>query len=417
MDSFTALSNEALAMALAKRGITTPTPVQHQAIPLLASGRDAVVSAETGSGKTLAYLIPIVCQLDYTLRAAQAVVLVPTHELAAQVYREADKLLADMGYADAAALLIGGANIQRQLDVLKKKPRVLVGSVGRLNELAELRKLKLHEVRVVVLDEADRLLDGDNETAVRAFLKRTLADRQIALFSASITAKTEQAASAFLRSPAVLRLNNAHGGETDGAAMPGGLRHIIVAAEQREKAMLLRKLFHAEKIGKGIVFVNNPHHIQNAAERLRFHAVPSAALYGEAMPMERRQALEDLRAGRAALLVASDMAARGLDIQGLTHVINLDVPEQAEAYLHRAGRVGRMAATGTVVTFATPREMEMLAAIARRYGFETEVCELAEGRLQPVRAKVYRRKTIKTKQKETKNERGKHETKRVLPRP
>ena len=374
MTIFESLTNAVLAQALGKRGIIEPTPVQAEAIPLLAGGRDVIASSETGSGKTLAYLLPIVCKIDPAIRAAQAVVLVPTHELAAQVCREAEQLLAEAGLSCSAALIIGGANIQRQLDALKAKPVILVGSVGRLNELAEMRKLKLHEVRTVVLDEGDRLLDKDNHEAVRAFIRRTLADRQLALFSASVSEKTEEIARTIMRDPAVLRLRP----KTE---LPKGIRHIAVAAGQREKAALLRKIFHAEKIKKGIVFVNNPFHVVNAAERLRRHGVPCAALYGNAFPNERRQALDDFRAGRAALLVASDMAARGLDIQGLTHVINLDMPEQAASYLHRAGRTGRMGADGTVVTLATPRELELLGRYAKQFGFETETQTVAEGKL------------------------------------
>ena len=372
--NFESLVGSELAQALQKRGITAPTPVQVQAIPLLAEGRDVIASSETGSGKTLAYLLPIVGKLDPAVRAAQAVVLVPTHELAAQVYREAERLLSESGAACTAALVIGGAGIQRQMDALKAKPAIVVGSVGRLNELAELRKLKLHEVRTIVLDEGDRLLDGDNQKNIQAFIRRTLADRQLVLFSASVSAKAEEAARGLMRDPVVLRLQP----EAD---MPKGIRHIVVETAQRDKALLLRKLFHAEKIKKGIVFVNNPYHVVMAAERLQKHGVPCAALYGDAFPNERRKALEDLRTGRAALLVASDMAARGLDIAELTHVINLDMPEQSESYLHRAGRTGRMGAVGKVVTLATPRELEFLTRYAKQFGFETEMQTIAEGAL------------------------------------
>ena len=382
-ETFEGLAGAGPAQALAKRGIITPTPVQTKAIPLISAGQDVIVSAETGSGKTLAYLIPILRRINSALRAAQAVVLVPTHELAAQVYREAEQLLADTNGEVSAALLIGGANIQRQLDALKKKPQIIIGSVGRINELAEMRKLKLHEVRLIVLDEADRLLDGDNETAVRALVKRTLADRQMALFSASVSAKTEETAKSFMRDAQTLRLQPQ-------TVLPPSIKHIAVAAEQREKALLLRKLCHAEQIKKGIVFVNNPHHIVNAAERLTHHGIPAAALYGDAFPNERKQALEALRTGRVSVLVASDMAARGLDITGLTHVINLDMPEQAEAYLHRAGRTGRMGAAGTVVSLVTPREMAALQKLSALYRFTPTVHTIAEGQMLDAAARPRR---------------------------
>jgi len=387
---FDSLANAALAKALQARGITTPTAVQAQAIPLLAAGRDVIASSETGSGKTLAYLIPIVCKIDPLVRAVQAVVLVPTHELAAQVCREAERLMKEAGLECSAALLIGGAGIQRQLDVLKTKPALIVGSVGRLNELAELRKLKLHEVRTVVLDEGDRLLDGDNQENVRAFIRRTLADRQLALFSASVSAKAEEAAKALMRDPEILRLRP----KTE---MPEGIQHVVVASEQREKAAILRKLVHAEKIGKGIVFVNNPYHVVTAAERLRRHGVSCAALYGDAFPNERRKALEDLRTGRVTLLIASDMAARGLDIAALTHVVNLDMPEKAESYLHRAGRTGRMGADGKVVTLATPREQEMLKKYAKQFGFTIDVHTIAEGKLADESTRAFKTASYKGK--------------------
>ena len=374
-DTFEQLIGADMAETLRARGIATPTPVQIAAIPLLSGmANDIIVSAETGSGKTLAYLLPIVMRIDPAVRAAQAVVLAPTHELAAQVHREAVKLLADAKSPCTAALIIGGTSHPRQLDALKTKPAILIGSVGRLNELAEARKLKLHEVKLVVLDEADRLLDGDNAEAVFAFIKRTLADRRLALFSASILPKTEEAVKHLLRSLVTLRLQAK-------AEVPPSVKHILLSALQREKAATLRKLFHAEKIKKGIVFVNNPYHVVTAAERLRAHGIPCAALHGEAHPNERRQALDALREGRIALLVASDMAARGLDIPSLSHIVNLDLPEQPEAYLHRAGRTGRMGASGTVVTIATAREKEILAQYARRFGFSVAERFLAVGAL------------------------------------
>jgi len=374
-DTFEKLADQAIAEALQIRGITTPTAVQEQAIPQLSSGRDVIVSAETGSGKTLAYLIPLLRAIDPAVRAAQVVVLVPTHELAAQVHREAERLMAEAHLEMSAALVIGGANIQRQLDVLKKKPQLIVGSAGRLLELATLKKLVMHYVRTIVLDEADKLLDDNNIETVRALIGRTLRDRQLAAFSASITAQAEATAQAMMRDPVVIRVQAR-------AELPQSISHMAVASIQREKAALLRKVFHAEKIQKGIVFVNNAHHITIAAERLRNHGVPSATLYGDAFPNERRRALEDFRTGRAALLVASDMASRGLDVPGVTHVINLDLPEQPELYLHRAGRTGRMGAPGKVVTLATPRELAMLQKYARTYHFAVEERTIAEGRLR-----------------------------------
>ena len=374
-DTFEQLVGTNTADALRARGIVAPTPVQSAVIPVLTEmAHDVVASAETGSGKTLAYLLPIAARLDPAVRAAQAVILTPTHELAAQVHREAVRLLADVKSPCTAALLIGGTSHPRQLDTLKTKPALLVGSVGRMNELAEARKLKLHEVKLVVLDEADRLLDGDNAAAVFTFIKRTLADRRLALFSASILPKTEEAVKQLLRDAVTLRVQAK-------AEVPQSVRHIAVTSIQREKAAILRRLIHAETIRKGIVFVNNPYHVATAAERLRAHGISCAALYGEARPNERRQSLDALREGRIALLVASDMAARGLDISGLTHIINLDLPEQPEAYLHRAGRTGRMGASGTVVTLATERERGILAQYARRFGFAVEDKQLAAGTL------------------------------------
>jgi len=375
METFEQLVGTTTASALRTRGIISPTPVQASVIPVLAeNAHDVIVSAETGSGKTLAYLLPILQRLNPEIRAAQAVVLAPTHELAVQVHRVAAELLAAINHPCTAALLIGGVSHPRQLEVLKTKPALLVGSIGRFNELAEMRKLKLHEVKLIVLDEADRLLDGDNTASAFAFIKRTMADRRLALFSASILPRTEETVKNLLRDPVAIRMQTK-------AEPPQSVRHIAVDSLQREKAATLRKLFHAEKIKKGIVFVNNPYHVVTASERLRAHGIPCAALYGEANSNERRQALDALREGRIPLLVASDMAARGLDIQGLSHIINLDLPERPEAYLHRAGRTGRMGADGTVVSFVTAREKDILAQYARRFHFTVAECILTEGTL------------------------------------
>lgn len=366
--------SSALLSALEKQDITQPTEIQHRLLPELLAGKDVIGRSETGSGKTLAYLLPIFERLDLSVRGTQAIILTPTHELAAQVFRQAELLQENSGIDAGCALLIGAAGIARQVERLKSKPRIVIGSTGRILDLIRRRKIQAHLVKIIVLDEGDRLLEDGNIADVREVIRATLKERQIAILSASISAETKVRASGLMKPDFAVV-------EAESAVVPKGLSHYYILSSPREKFVNLRKILAGEKPEKAIVFLNNPENIEVTVDKLCYHGIKAAGIYGTAGKLERKTALADFREGRVSVLVASDIGSRGLDIEGVTHIINLDVPEEPTHYLHRAGRCGRKGLPGTAITIVTPYERRWVHKYEKAWGLQFVQKEMSYGHL------------------------------------
>ncbi len=366
--------SSALLSALEKQDISQPTEIQHRLLPELLAGKDVIGRSETGSGKTLAYLLPIFERLDLSVRGTQAIILTPTHELAAQVFRQAELLQENSGIDAGCALLIGAAGIARQVERLKSKPRIVIGSTGRILDLIRRRKIQAHLVKTIILDEGDRLLEDGNIADVREVIRATLKERQIAILSASISAETKVRASGLMKPDFAVV-------EAESAVVPKGLSHYYILSAPREKFVNLRKILAGEKPEKAIVFLNNPENIEVTVDKLCYHGIKAAGIYGTAGKLERKTALADFREGRVSVLVASDIGSRGLDIEGVTHIINLDVPEEPTHYLHRAGRCGRKGLPGTAITIVTPYERRWVHKYEKAWGLQFVQKEMSYGQL------------------------------------
>lgn len=364
-----------LTKALAKQGIETPTEIQKHMIPYILSGKDVIGRSETGSGKTLAYLLPIFQHLDLGVKGAQAIILTPTHELAAQVFHQAELLEENSGLDIGCMLIIGSAGPQRQLERLKEKPRILIGSTGRILDFIKRKKVPAHLVKTIVLDEGDRLLEDGNFEDVASVVKSTLKERQIVLLSASVDEETRE------RSKKLMKEDGLFIEAKTGSLVPQGISHYYILATQRDKFLQLRKILAGEKPQRAIVFLNNPENIEVTVDKLCFHGIKAAGIYGKAAKLDRKNALEDFRNGRANVLVASDIGARGLDIEGVTHIINMDVPEEPSHYLHRAGRCGRKGTEGTTITLVTPYERRWVHKYEKVWGLRFVQKEMAFGKL------------------------------------
>ncbi|WP_019850566.1 DEAD/DEAH box helicase [Desulfitobacterium sp. PCE1] len=345
-----------LLEALEKEGIAQPTEIQKAAIPLILSNRDVAGQSETGSGKTLAYLLPIFQKIDLPKRENQALILTPTHELALQVHRQIQSLSQHLTATITSAAIIGNVNITRQIEKLKEKPHIIVGSAGRILELIQKRKISPQSLKTIVLDEADQLLDEKNIQTVKAVLKTTYKDSQILLFSATLSQETIERASGFLKDPEVQRV-------TMKAAVVPTITHQHFMCEQRDKLELLRKLVRHLEPARALIFVNKTEEIEKTVERLKYHGLDAEAISGYSQKERRRKAMEDFRTGKIPLLVASDLAARGLDIKNITHIFNLDIPEDPQLYLHRVGRSGRAGQSGVAISLVTQRELPLLHKI------------------------------------------------------
>ncbi|MDF2499866.1 MAG: box helicase domain protein [Anaerosporomusa subterranea] len=353
-DAFTQLGvGEALTNGLQKAGITQPTGIQTQVIPLVLAGKDVIGQSATGTGKTLAYLLPLFHKIDSSKREMQALVLAPTYELAMQIQKQVELLAANSGLPVTSLPIIGDVNIVRQIEKLREKPHIIVGSSGRIMELIQKRKISAHTIKTIVLDEGDRLLGEQLLESVKAIIKTTLKDRQLLLFSATIKPGTVELAKNLMREPEVVRV-------TPQAQDQPDITHWYFVTELREKMDVLRKIARSIEGERALVFINKQDNVEVTVAKLNFQGLAAAGLHGSAGKAERKKALEDFRNGKIQLLIASDIAARGLDIPGVDYVINLDMPDDAQTYLHRAGRTGRAGHSGTAISIVTVGETQYI---------------------------------------------------------
>jgi superfamily II DNA/RNA helicase len=386
--------SENLADVLKKQGIENPMPVQAAVIPKILGGGNLVAQAPTGTGKTLAYLLPVLQGLDAASRDVQAVILAPTYELAMQIAGIARELTQGAGLGLKVQGLIGGANIARQMDKLKDKPQLIVGSAGRILELAQKNKLKLHNVKMLVLDEFDRLFDDQNIDNTAAVVRLLPAERQVVLVSATAPKKALERAD-FLQHPEVIKV------EEDSAAQ-GRRENLYRMTPFRNKVETVRHLARRLEVKRGLVFINKVFDAERILAQLRYEGFMVGTLLGHNNKQARQKAVADFKAGRIKLLLSTDLAARGLDIPDVDYVFNLDLPENAQVYLHRAGRTARAGAKGTVITLADNKEAYKLAQLEKKLGIEFKPLKggdkPASGRKKNKAAQGSKGKVTKTRQ-------------------
>jgi superfamily II DNA/RNA helicase len=338
----------------------TPTSIQTQAIPLITAGRDVIAESPTGTGKTLAYLLPVLDKINPEAQGIQAVILASSQELVMQILEQVQKW--SLGSGIRSASFIGGANVTRQLDKIKKRPQLIVGTPGRMLELIKQKKLKLHEAKTFVLDEGDQLLVPEHIETIKQIIKSSLGDRQVVLFSATLTDRAITIAKDLTRDAELIKVKK------DDTIKAGKVEHIYFVCENREKTMLLEKIGRLENI-RGLAFINDIVEIDYTAEKLGFKDIAIAVLHSELKKDARKLALKNLRTGKIKLLIASDVAARGLDVQDVTHVVHVDFAKDITQYIHRSGRTGRFGADGVVISLVNEREEREL----KRYCHELNI--------------------------------------------
>lgn len=324
-----------------------PMPIQSQMIPEMLSGKDIVAESPTGTGKTLAYALPVIQMVDGNLPKTQALIITPSQELSMQIVNVIRELVE--GTPVTVTQLIGGANMQRQIEKLKKKPTIVVGTPGRLNELVRERKLKMYDIQYLVIDEGDQLLSREYRVLVKSLIEAANPERQLAVVSATITDEIELVAKQLMNDPIRLQVN------ADEIPNSGEVIHSYVKVDERKKTDVLRGISAISGV-RALTFMNNVDQLRMKELKLLYTDAPIAVLYSDMKKLDRQKTLEDFRKGTIRILIATDLAARGLDIEGLTHVIHVDVPHTAEQYVHRSGRTGRAGADGEVLTLLSYTE-------------------------------------------------------------
>ena len=347
------LSSEVLK-AISAMGFEEPTPIQEKTIPVLLSGKDVVGQAQTGTGKTAAFGIPIIERMDKTNFGVQSIILTPTRELAVQVAEEMNKL---GKFKKILALPVyGGTSIERQIKALKKGVQVIVGTPGRVIDHIERGTLKLKDVQIVVLDEADEMLDMGFVDDITKILKETPDDRQTLLFSATMPDEILKISKRYMRSPEKIKI------ALDSVTAPK-ISQIFYEVRPAEKTEALCRLIDAEDSDLFLVFCHTKREVDEVSSNLKLRGYAAEAIHGDFSQAQRDSVMKKFRESKIDVLVATDVAARGIDISNISHVVNYSIPQNPESYVHRIGRTGRAGREGVAITFVTPREERQLRLI------------------------------------------------------
>jgi ATP-dependent RNA helicase DeaD len=348
-----------LSLKLKHAGLSTPTPVQTQAIPELLAGKDVIAQAQTGTGKTLAFVLPILEKIDPELASVQALIVTPTRELAIQITAEVKKLAPAIGASVLAAY--GGQDVEAQIIKLNKQqgaPHIVVGTPGRILDHLRRGTINLSKVSMLVLDEADQMLHIGFLTEVEEIIRHTPYKRQTMLFSATMSDPVRRLAADYMRSPIDIHIQGKK-------VTLEGTKQFIVETSDRDKQNKLLSLIRIQQPFLAVIFCRTKVRAKTLTAALQDNGYDADELHGDLTQAKRENVMKRFRDARLQILVATDVAARGLDVEGVSHVYNYDIPHDVESYIHRIGRTGRAGQTGIAITFAAPRDRAHLLEIER----------------------------------------------------
>jgi ATP-dependent RNA helicase RhlE len=376
MNTFSELQlSSALRSNLAKHGFVTPTPVQAQSIPPALDGRDIVATAQTGTGKTLAFVVPMLQILSQKPAGGiKALILSPTRELAIQINENFAKLAAGTGMK--AAVVVGGLSESTQLRAINHGAQVLIATPGRLCDFLQRRLVQLGGVQMLVLDEADRMLDMGFLPSIHLIMKAVPHARQTMFFSATIEKSVAHLVDAHVKNPVRVSIG-AISKPVDEVKLN------LYQIEQDRKLSLLMHLLREDATGSFLVFARTKHGTDRLADNLARAGVKATRIHGNRSQSQRNQALSGFKAGNYRVLVATDVAARGIHVDGIAHVVNYDLPQAPEDFVHRVGRTARAGALGTASTFATRNEISDIRKMEKQLHINLNRCEVS-AELQPV---------------------------------
>jgi ATP-dependent RNA helicase RhlE len=356
---------------ISKLGFKTPTSIQHKAIPVAIEGKDIIGIAQTGTGKTLAFGIPLIQQIMKSGKG-KGLIILPTRELALQVDEAIQKI--GRGFGIKSAVLIGGASMYNQVHSIRNNPHVIIGTPGRIIDHIEQRILNLRDVTILVLDEADRMFDMGFAPQIKKILQVVPKERQTMLFSATMPDGIVKIASNHMKLP--VRVEIARAGTT-----AEKVEHELFVVRKDQKILLLKKLLGEYK-GSVLIFLRVKHSARKICNELRNIGVSAAEIHSNRSLNQRKEALEGFKTGRFRVLVATDIASRGIDVKGIELVVNFDLPENPEDYVHRIGRTGRAGMSGKAISFCLPDQGSKVREIERLTRLYLPISKLPE--LPPV---------------------------------
>ncbi|MCA1032955.1 DEAD/DEAH box helicase [Bacillus timonensis] len=345
-----------LLKSISKMGFEEATPIQAQTIPLALKKHDVIGQAQTGTGKTAAFGIPLIEKIDVNDDSIQGIIIAPTRELAIQVSEELYKI----GYYNRVRILpiYGGQDINRQIRGLKKRPHIIVGTPGRILDHINRKTLRLQNIHTVVLDEADEMLNMGFIEDIETILSGVPEDHQTLLFSATMPGPIQRIAERFMTEPQIVKVKSKE------VTVPN-ISQFYVETQEKKKFDVLTRLLDTQSPELAIIFGRTKRRVDELTEALTLRGYAAEGIHGDLSQAKRISVLRKFKEGSIDVLVATDVAARGLDISGVTHVYNFDIPQDPESYVHRIGRTGRAGKTGMALTFVTPREMGQLKNIER----------------------------------------------------
>ncbi|MFT9496248.1 DEAD/DEAH box helicase [Anaerosolibacter sp.] len=368
---------------LEKTDIMQPSEIQEKTIQPILEGKDVIGKAKTGTGKTLAYLLPMIEKIDPQKRELQVLVLAPSRELSLQIQREAEAVIKDTEIRIQS--IVEGMDIERQLEKLKDKPHLLIATPGRLVHIIGLKKIKMHEVKIIALDEVDQILEQGLGEKVNAVIQSTQRDRQLLSFSATMSDAAKKVLYQLMKEPLYINLDEAQ-------PIPSKIEHQYIVSKAPKKTETLEELLQTIKPAKALIFINKNENVDRFVKDLHRKGYSIGGIQTRTKNQDRQHLLASFQKGKLKLLVTTDLFTRGMDFRNVTHIFNMDLPLNKIDYLHRAGRTGRMHREGVVMNVVKDREKFIMYKMMKELNIQVKPVTIINGKVVPVDKIVQRKK-------------------------
>ncbi|MCT4604810.1 MAG: DEAD/DEAH box helicase [Marinisporobacter sp.] len=373
---------------LEKNHIEEPTKIQYETFPITLAGKDVIGKAKTGTGKTLAYLLPMIEKIDPSKRELQMLVLAPSRELSLQIKREAERIIE--GTDILVEAVVEGMKLEKQLERLKKKPQLIIATPGKLVHIIGLKKIKLHGIKTIALDEVDQILEQGLQDKIFAIVNKTLKERQLLSFSASMSQEAKEILNKLMKEPKFLNLDHV-------APIPSKIEHQYIVTKALKKTETLSEILKTIKPKKSLVFINNNQNVDRFVKELKGAGFMVGGIQTRTKNQDRQHLLSSFNKGKLRVLVTTDLFTRGMDFREVTHIFNMDLPLNKTDYLHRAGRTGRMGKDGIVMNIVRDREKFILYKMMKSLNIKVTPMNISNGKMIPVKEIIDRKNTRKYK--------------------